>query len=312
MLRLVTLTLTKSVKFSLYVNGERLALLNSSQELCTCSSGILRSSVSFYHIGTFLPISSPIFKILCLINWRSYKDPHDLSPPTHIFSFECHECNTYSVMQKTVPKKSLRDIVMLLTWPDSSGSKSMGSNWILLVKLGYGSCLFVRTCLRTPVVLERLMLWGSGHRRLVQYCKLCCTYLAKLHFCFEFLVLDSTKAIERHVWRFHGAVPGSSSCWWCPRAGYRSQSVLLCAPPYVQSQVKVAAMGSCYNSLLTATNMYWVHSLFLDIFVCHSPWITQGSCTLCLPPMVIDCFACSQDEKFLIYFAYILNHKLLY
>lgn len=32
----------------------------------------------------------------------------------------------------------------------------------------------------------------------------------------------------------------------------------------------------------------------------------------CMTPMGINCFACSQDERFLTYFAWFLNHELLY
>lgn len=62
-----------------------LAFLNTSQAFCTCSSGTLGFPISFHCFGTFLPVSSVVFKACALLIEKAVCLPvkfhHSHSPP---------------------------------------------------------------------------------------------------------------------------------------------------------------------------------------------------------------------------------------
>lgn len=67
-----------------------LAFLNTSQAFCTCSSGTLGFPISFRCFGTFLPMSSVVFKACALLIEKAVCLPmkfhHSHSPPWKLWA----------------------------------------------------------------------------------------------------------------------------------------------------------------------------------------------------------------------------------
>lgn len=103
------------------------------------------------------------------------------------------------------------------------------------------------------------------------------------------------------------------SCWSCPWADHRSQSDPLTAPP--SSLFRATHMWLLWDPVTTPCRQLLASAgptSLSQTFFSAMVLVHKRLSPPCLPPMGVNCFACSQDERFLMYFAYILNYELLH